>query len=400
MRTAKNRAFSGVLAASLSLTGALALGADDPWALTGSAKTYFYRVGKQPLGGSQGGWVLDSPLRLRLLYKPDEVLTLEAADGLESLAESGAGGSATGFLPPLSSYRLEDFPNPLAGSSTGDGEKILQNLDRLSASFHLGKLDVTLGRQVVSLGSARLVNPTDVLAPFNFQALDQENRSGVDAIRLRYAWGEFAGQDIGFVAGKDARWDQDAVFVRPHFRAWGVDTSVLGMVFRENKLAGLDLQGSFGGAGWWAEGAWVWPKNGNPDYGRLTAGADYYFAGDLDASLEYHFNGAGRPQAAQYLGLNSTAYGSGTVYLLGRHYLAPALRLQADPLLSLQGQAVMNLTDGSWWLLAHAEYNVLENFYADLGLTQPIGAGPSGFLPQSEFGLYSAFQYAALRFYF
>ena len=373
---------------------------DNPWTLTGSAKAYFYTVGQQPLGGSNGGWVLDSPFRLRFLYKPDGVLALEAAGEMESLDQSDTGGSSAAFLPPVSSYRLADFSNPLAGPATGGGEKLLQNLDRLSASLHLGKWDVVLGRQVVSFGSARLVSPTDVLAPFNFQARDQENRSGVDALRVRYAWGEFGELDGGYVAGKDARWDQSAAFLRTRFKLGGVDSSILGMVFRENVLGGLDLQGSLGGAGWWAEGAWVFPQEGGADYGRLTTGADYYFAGDVDATIEYHFNGAGQQDAGRYLDLNPAAYGAGTVYLLGRHYLAPSLSWQADPLLSLQGQAVMNLTDGSWWFLAHAEYNALENLYVDVGLAQPVGSRPQNFLPTSEFGLYAAFQYAALRFYF
>jgi len=382
-----------------SLASAGAAQADNPWTFSGSVKTYAYSLGREPLAGSAGEFLSYSPFRLRLLYKPDAVLTVEAAGELDSLYQSGANGSLGAFLPPVSSYRLFDFSNPLAGPQDGDGERLLQNLDRLNASFHWGNLDVILGRQVVSFGSARLVNPMDVLAPFNFQTLDQENRSGVDALRLRYAWGEFGEWDGGFVAGKDAGWGQDAVFLKPHFRLGGLDTSVLGMVFQENLLAGLDLQGSLGGAGWWAEGAWVWPHNGDAGYGRWSAGADYYFTGDVDASLEYHFNGAGRQDASQYLNLNPTAYGAGTVYLLGRHYLAPSLSWQAGPLLSLQGQAVMNLTDGSWWLLLHAEYNALDNLYVDLGVAQPIGAGLQGFLPQSEFGLYPAFQYADLRFY-
>ncbi|HET9869468.1 MAG TPA: hypothetical protein VFR02_03085, partial [bacterium] len=337
---------------------------------------------------------------LRLLYKPDTVLTVEAAEELDPLYRSGSGGAAADFLPPVSAYRLIDFSNPLAGSADGNGGKLSQDLDRLSASLHLGRLDIVLGRQVVAFGSARLVNPTDVLAPFHFQTLDQENRSGVDAMRLRYAWGEFGELDGGYVAGKDARWDDSAAFLRLHFRPGGLDSSVLAMAFQENFLAGLDLQGSLGGAGWWAEGAWVEPHLPGGGYGRLSTGADYYFTGDLDASLEYHFNGAGKASPSDYLDLDPTAYGAGTVYLLGRHYFSPSLSWQADPLLSLQAQAVMNLGDGSWWGLVHAEYNALENLYADLGLAQPIGAGPQGSLPRSEFGLYPAFQYADLRLYF
>ena len=86
--------------------------------------------------------------------------------------------------------------------------------------------------------------------------------------------------------------------------------------------------------------------------------------------------------------------------MLGRHYLAPSLSWQADPLLSLQAEVLTDLTDGSFLTVLSGEYNLSENWYANLGALLPVGAAPTGFAPSSEFGLYPAFFYGAGRFYF
>jgi hypothetical protein len=370
--------------------------------ISGSIKTHLYLVGEAPLGGVSGGWILDSPLRLRLFYKPGDVFSLETAGEVSNRFQSGSSASSAGFfLPPPSSYRLADFSNPLAGPASGNGDQLLANLDRLSASFHFGGADLTLGRQVVSFGSARVVNPTDVLAPFNIQTRDQENRSGVDAVRFQYDWGAFGGLDAGWVLGKNASWADSAVFLRPHFQAAGWNFSILGMDFRENLLAGLDLQGSLAGAGVWAEGAWVQTKTPDASYARLSAGSDYNFTGDVYGTLEYHFNGAGQFDASNYFTLSHPeAYRAGTVYLLGRHYLVPSLSFQVTSLLSAQAEVLTNLTDGSFLGVLNTEYNAAENWYLNLGGMQPVGGKPSGVTPSSEFGFYPAFLYASVRFYF
>jgi len=375
---------------------------DSSLQLSGSLKTYFFNIGSTTWMGDTSGWTWDTPLRARLFYKPGDTFSFEAEEELTSRYQSGASlvVSYLGSARP-SSYRIWDMNRYWAGSNSGDGAKLLQNLDRFSSTVHLGKLDITSGRQAISFGSARAVNPTDLFTTFQIENPDRENRSGVDALRARYAWSDLGELDAGYVAGKDARWDQSAVFVRPRLHLWGVDVTPLGMIYRKNRLAGLDLQGSIGGAGAWIEGALVHPGCSEKTYPRVSAGFDYNFGLKIYAFLEYHYNGAGELNPADYPHPSHlTAYEDGTIYLLGRNYLIPSLTYQVSTLISLQSKLLINISDQSILAMMQWEHNIAKNFYLDIGAAVPMGSGLKGRVPTSEYGLYPSFQYIYMRNYF
>jgi hypothetical protein len=58
--------------------------------------------------------------------------------------------------------RLWDLPSTLVSAS---GLRVDQNLDRLSARLSLKFADLVVGRQVLSWGTGRFWNPTDLLSP-------------------------------------------------------------------------------------------------------------------------------------------------------------------------------------------------------------------------------------------
>ncbi|MBN2105171.1 bifunctional alpha,alpha-trehalose-phosphate synthase (UDP-forming)/trehalose-phosphatase [bacterium] len=64
--------------------------------------------------------------------------------------------------------------------------------------MRIGPAAVYCGRQDIVWGSARTVNPMDVIAPFSFGSLDTEDRRGVDAIRLRIPVGCMGEIDFRF----------------------------------------------------------------------------------------------------------------------------------------------------------------------------------------------------------
>ena len=86
-----------------------------------------------------------------------------------------------------SHYRVVDFdaliyPNPDAAmGSVG----IYHNLDRAAVQFSTDFADFSIGRDAIACGSARIINPTDIIAPYTYDQLDTEDRVGVDAVRVR-----------------------------------------------------------------------------------------------------------------------------------------------------------------------------------------------------------------------
>ena len=168
-----------------------------------------------------------------------------------------------------------------------------------------------------------------------------------------------------------------------------------------------------GGAGVWVEAAQVYAgalsenlRNPTQDYFRLSTGSDYTLRDGTYLFVEYNFNQAGGREPSQYLErLTTTAYREGAVYLFGRHYLSGGISRDLTPLLTLNAEALVNLTDGSLYLVPTLEYSLSQNVYLSGGTYLGLGPAPasvSGGLPQieSEFGSYPDLYYFSVRYYF
>ncbi len=318
------------------------------------------------------------------------------------------------------SYRAIDLDErlyPAPGDSVSSFA-VLQNLDRAFFTVTAPQFDLYLGRQAIAWGSGHVINPTDVIAPYTYSELDTEDRIGVDAVRMRVPIGFMGEIDAGYVFGDEFEFSQSAFFVRGKFYTTGTDWSVLLVGFRENLLAGLDLTRDIGRAGFWMEGAHVFvdalDKDGireNPDYFRGSIGFDYSFWGDTYGFMEYHFNGAGSNHAESYFdNLSTTAYTEGSVYLMGKHYLAPGVSHQLTSLITTAGEALVNLSDPSVFLALSLEYNIAQDVYIAAGAYVGIGRRPEFIIAadpgskrvdfRSEFGSYPDTYYSSFRIYF
>lgn len=349
-----------------------------------------------------------SRLRLRLFIPKENLVSWEIAyELLPRLREDAASVSAEGL--PIHSYRAFDLDELVYPDSADSGSDLAlyQNLDRANVTFAADHFDLFIGRQALAFGSARAINPTDIIAPFTYNTIAKEELAGVDAIRIKTPFTDMGEIDMGVVAGHDFRLEESAAFIRNRSYINKTDVSVMAMVFKENVLVGLDIARAIKGAGVWLEAAQVFANAGDsyrPDenYFRLSAGADYSFSEKLYGYAEYHYNGAGSARSENYLTpLNKTAFKEGAVYLLGRHYIAPGFSYQITPLLFFSGNALINLNDGSALLSPAFEYSVAQDIYANLGAY--IGFGDvldDPLRPESEFGLYNDTYYAALNYYF
>lgn len=327
--------------------------------------------------------------------------------------------SPFGFFLNLLSYRAADLRSRLYPSSDSDLHSfaIYQNLDRAYITVETKSADILIGRQPIAWGSARVINPTDVIAPFSFDEIDVEDRRGVDAVRVRIPLGQLQEMDAGYVFGDHFKYYNSAAFARLKLYYRQTDVTLSAIRFSHNLLVGLDLTRSLGGAGVWAECAYVMANRVSPqpsldhdNYFRSSIGADYSLRDGTYLFLEYHFNQAGATSAGSYLEqLNSVAYQQGSVYLLGRHYLAPGFTHQITPLITLSGEILFNVSDPSAFLLPQLEYNIAENVYLSAGAYVGLGerpeylmsfTGPAIIRMRSEFGSYANSYFAFARYYF
>ena len=393
--------------------------AENTWKVGGSLKQFslvfdasksglFFGMPNRRLGLSSNRWRTEGQWRpkdwIHIEVAYDAVLRIQDPTLFESQGNPG--------FQSLGGYRMTDLSTYLSKPKPQESVGMLQNLDRLFVRFRVGPADLYVGRQAISWGSGKVINPTDVIAPFSFETLDTENRYGVDAIRLRVATGWMGELDAGFLVGdKDKAW-ANAGYIRGKGYFLQTDVSLLFMQFQGHALIGWDMARSLGGAGVWLEGALVSPNafrnhtfGGANAYWRITAGTDYSFAGNLYGFFEYHFNGPGKEDPASYLmAATDMAYGAGKVYLLGKQYGIVGATYQLAPLWIVQGQVLTNLNDGSFVVSPNLDYNLARNVDMSGGLFWCVGESThsSGSLPvpESEFGMYPDFVYLSIQFFY
>jgi len=332
-------------------------------------------------------------------FKGNQVWQLHYEVGLDSNSQLQQVSNA--LTPARQTYRLTDIPDTIGPD---DRKNIApQNLDRINVQFQLAAGDLTIGRQAITFGSARIINPTDVFLPFDVRTLNTEYRIGIDAIRFQKPIGQLSEFDLGIVLGEDGKPENSAAFLQLLTHVSASDLQFTMMRFSEQNLAGAGIQSALGDFGFWFEAAYV---SGEDDYTRASIGLDYAFSPTVFAMVEYHYNGAGSSDPADYISQQfDVAYRAGGVFLLGRDYLIPFISWQISALLSASMQSIVNLNDNSFFLNTNLDYGLSDNLYLGLGYYHFSGddfiIGSTG-LPElgSEYGSSPDSIFVSLRYYF
>ena len=276
-------------------------------------------------------------------------------------------------------YRLTDIERTLGPED--EKNRVVQNLDRINMQFNVANGDLTVGRQAITLGAARAINPTDVFLPFDVTAFNTEYRIGIDAIRYQKQIGQLSEIDIGIVLGENGKTENSAAFLKYQTNVSGSDYQVTAIRFAEQNLLGFGIQSSIGDFGTWLEFAAV---QGDVDYNRASIGTDYAISENVFFMVEYHYNGAGSEDTADYIVEQFTKpYQAGGVFLLGQDYLIPSLSWQKSALTTINLQMLLNLNDQSAFTSLSVDRSISENFY--IGLSLYLFSGDD--ISQSNVGL-------------
>ena len=358
---------------------------------------------------------VNNRLRLNFAYAPTDPLSFDLSYDFAPriqdpslFSEPPIAGAASSFR-----YRVADFDATIyPDEEDPDGSfGLFHNLDRASIAYGADFGDITIGRQAIAWGSARVVNPTDVIAPYAYNQLDTEDRIGVDAIRVQIPIGVLGEFDTGYVFGENLAFEKSAFFLRSQLNAVETDFAISLLGFHEHLMAGFDIARGIGGAGFWLEAAYVYAdafdgENGEAEnYLRASIGLDYSFGGVSYGFIEYHFSGAGAGEPEDYLAnLDRPAYTDGAVYLMGKHYFVPGLTFQITPLISLSGVVLSNIADPSLFPSLQIEYNFAQDIYLSAGGFIGIGKRPETEDEEtqfrSEFGGYPTLFFLSFRLYF
>jgi len=370
--------------------------------LSGYAKSFLIRQEQQ----DSEYWTLATPFCLKMSYLPAEDVSFNLAYVISYHWNNPGIVYSNGSSRP-SQYRFKDFDQRLWPEAADEPKQnsFWHNLDRAYIRLSRNWADIFLGRQPVAWGSGRLVSPTDIVAPYPFNELDNEERVGVDAVRAVVPLGSRSEIMTGYVAGDGGDINKSVMFLRSRVNLLKTDIAFTLARFSRNALIGMDVAGAIGGAGVWLEaGAMrygVFPNDrvDSPDILRLSTGSDFRFSDKLYASMEYHLSTAGETRPGRYnLNYFKDCYAEGQVYLMGRHYLALSIMYQITPLLSATTMPLVNLNDRSFVYTQRFEYNLTQNSYFTLGVYW--GVGKDDVMEGSEFGRYANTVFLSYGIYF
>jgi len=298
------------------------------------------------------------------------------------VAPRGATFAATSSPGPSTASsarrRLVDFAPLLAAS---DGFVLQHDLGELSLRAALGTGELVFGRQILSFGTGRFWNPTDLLSPFAPSDVDKEVRRGVDAVRFSWPLAATALVDVLWLPQK--RGVDQGGLARVQGNAGGFDMSVSAAKYLADLVLGADAAGDVGPLGVHVEGAYTLgltslgtraPPRVAEQFVRAVAGIDWKPTTDLMVVGEYYFNGFGAAAPAGYVAtLQSVREQSGEIYGAGRHYLGLGVLWRASDLLSINTSVITNLCDPSAMILPTAEYWFEQSVIVRVGGLLPLG---------------------------
>lgn len=294
-------------------------------------------------------------------------------------------------------YRIDDLSLELGVfSDEREHHQTFQNLDRLNLQWQFEQGDLTVGRQAIGFGSARFVNPSDVLLPFSFQTLNQEYRVGIDAVRYQTYIHELALFDIGYVFSKYG--DQDAAFARMKLSQTGTDWDVLVMEWEDEIMLSAGIQSAWGDMGWWFESGYFIPED-DERFFRFSTGWDYALRDDVIVMMEYHRNGSGN-RSGEYP-LTDIMSGPLQSAQLGQDYIFSSLSWTVSALWMVSPIVYWNLNDRSVLVQFNAETSWNDDLYSQFGFFSGWGKqSESVFVLESEYGESPLTVYASLGWYF
>ncbi len=301
--------------------------------------------------------------RVRLatdLYFREARLSLEhelsfdvVTSGLEGDMGIGGFGTTTAGRPRL--WDIDDVE--------GSGLTLTNNLDRLWFYVPIGPVDLRVGRQAISWGSAWFWKPTDRFSPFSPMDIDPDVKRGVDAVRAEIFFGRATSLDLVATFERHADTDRElwvhgGMRFRTNVGRYDLAVSAARFQFTKeaNYMGGIEFTGELGDVGFRGEAAFNWFDESEEWDVEAVLGADYHFSCGLTLAGEFFYNGFGTGDPDDYL-----------------DYFPPPDLSALPPAMAAEVAALLSPSDSPRVeRLARGETFNIGRFYAGIAATQEI----------------------------
>ncbi len=353
-----------------------------PLKLSGSYKTL---LASGETSSGEDYWSNLNRLRLEIDVKPRETILIKTVYDNEAIIGTLLKTGEFAFAKEAKEATLFDLSDEIV-----DHQDLFwrHSLYRLYLTYSKREFNLTVGRQRVSWGQARIWNPMDLFNPVSPLRIEREQRTGVDTVNIDYSFGPLAGLNMVYAPGDDKTEGSAGARVRTNIK--GYDLSIMTGEFREDKVIGLDFAGNIGDSGFRGEGVFTDQKEGK-DFSRIVLSWDYNFPDALYLLLEYLYNGGNLGRDASPL--NITAF-SGEIVTRNRNFLASGIGYDLTPLARFNLYSIYDIDDGSLFLNPEIRYNILRDL--DWVAGARIFSGDKA----SEYGPFTNTYYTSLEWYF
>lgn len=297
-----------------------------------------------------------------------------------------------------------------------DRFQVIAEVDWLYLAWQSGPVTVTVGRQPISLGRAKVWRPEDLLAGFSLTEVDTEYKRGVDAFRLDWSIGEQRTVRL-FASPGEIQIDRDVEASRTGSAALlqmvlggagGELGAILGWV-RGDLVAGIDGAVPVGSFDVHAEATATRltddslpaPGFASGDVrGKAAVGMTLHPSPTLILGPELLYNGFGTAKIGDRPDLvGSPRIPLGEQTTLGVLYCAATGEWKPSSMWTIGGLALFNTTDQSALLSLSVRTSIASNANAEIGGYLPVGRPPDAETgePVTEYGLYPGFLYFKLK---
>ncbi len=266
-------------------------------------------------------------------------------------------------LHPLFAFHFGDMLQPMGPAYRVRPDRIF--LDNANVQLSFDRMDLTIGRQQISVGTGYAWNPTDL---FNTKdVLDPTyEQPGRNALRAYIPLGGDTRLDVIFSPGEDWFGSVKQINIRTwigHFDLSGVaaqtvvhmtDFPSFTPASYHRSLIGADFAGEWLGLGIWGEGAYNRMKHlsGNPiaeidSFWEAIIGVDYTFENGVYGMIEGYHNSMLASNWRDYTLNHWMWYFESTWKSISRDQISALVTIPATDLMTVGVMALGSLSDGS-----------------------------------------------------
>jgi hypothetical protein len=246
------------------------------------------------------------------------------------------------------------------------------NISRLALWLGNEQARITVGKQSLYWGVARIFRPLDIFNRINYLEPGYE-RAGSNALLGYYSFGRLNSIRGIVIPRSDIEKTLIGARVGTNLFANDLGFTVMHESERDRTIVGGEIAGEIL-LGYWAEASFTWDDT--VDYSKISVGVDYTFPLAIYAMVEYLFDGSGEddPDLYDYGGI-----ASGERQTLAQQYLYLSVGLLRNPFLQPSVSSIINIIDGGTIIIPHVNYAIFDNMEIALGLNYPIGTEESEF---------------------